>query len=86
MIVKYFAVYDKKAQGFGNVFPSHTLGSAERSLRESVTNKDSPHSKYPDDYNLFHMFDFDDESGLIVETFEPPQLVCEASALVSRAD
>lgn len=83
MKVSYFAVFDKKAQQFGQAFPSMSLGTAERSMKDSVSNPESPHAKYPDDFALFRVFDFDDESGLIVETYEPPQLVCEASALIS---
>lgn len=82
MILKYFSVFDKKANLFGPVFSSHTLGSAERSLKESMSNPDSPHGKYPDDFSLYHLFDFDDETGLIVDTHEPPLLVVHASALV----
>lgn len=79
----YFAVYDKKANLFTAPFPSHTPGSAERSLKESINNPESVHHKYPDDFALYLVFDFDDESGLVVETYEPPRLIVEASSLVS---
>lgn len=83
MDIKYFAIFDSKAQMFGGVFPSHTLGSAERSLKESVSNPDSTHAKYPDDFSLYLLFELDDETGIISKTYEPPQLVVQASALVS---
>lgn len=82
MKIPYFSVYDKKAQQFGVCFGSQTPGSAERSFDQSIKTPDSPHAAYPSDYALYRVFDFDDESGYVVETYEPPQLVCEGSALV----
>lgn len=81
MIVPYFAIYDEKAQIFGQVFPAPTPGAAERSLKESMSNPDSPHGKYPEDFALYRVFDFDDNQGIVVETYEPPQLVVRASAI-----
>lgn len=83
MIINYYAIYDKKAVGYGQVFPSQTPGTAERAFRESINNKDSQHFKYPDDFALYVVFEFDDELGTITKTFEPPQLIVEGSALVS---
>lgn len=81
MKVSYFAIYDKKALTYGHLFPSFTYGSAERSLRDSVSSPDSVHSKYPDDFALYHVLDLDDESGQLLLKNEPPQLIVEASAL-----
>lgn len=83
MIVPYFSIYDEKAQEFGPCFPSQTPGAAERSLRDSMRNPDSPHGRYPEDYALYRVFDFDASQGVISETYEPPQLVVRASALSS---
>lgn len=83
MNVKYFSVFDKKAISFGQVFPSHTLGTAERSFSESINSPDSPHGKYPSDFALYLIFELDDDTGIIVQTYEPPQLVSEALSLVS---
>lgn len=82
MKVAYFSVYDKKARSYGQLFPSSTKGSAERSFQESIKNPDSLHGKYPDDFALYCHFEFDDESGLVESRFEPPLLIVEASALV----
>lgn len=83
MNVKYFSVYDKKTLTFGQLFPAQTMGAAERSFSESINNQpDSMASKYPDDYALYLHFEFDDESGIISQRHEPPQLVVEALALI----
>lgn len=83
MNMRYFSIYDKKARLFGQLFPSHTPGSAERALRESMGNSDSPHAKFPDDYALYEVLTLDDETGQLVETHHPPLLIVEASSLIS---
>lgn len=83
MDINYFSIYDKKAELFGQAFPSHTPGSAERSLKESMANPDSPHGKFPDDFALYQLFVLDDSSGIITQKFEPPRLIVEASSLSS---
>lgn len=82
MKISYFAIYDKKSVSFGQVFPSNTPGSAERSFLDSIKNPDSVHGKYPDDFALYHIFDFDDDVGHVVTVHEPPLLIVQASQLV----
>lgn len=81
--MRYFAIFDEKAQLFGQLFPAPTHGAAERSLRESMTNPESPHGRYPEDFSLYHVLDFDEHEGKIIESFEPPRLVVRASALIT---
>ena len=78
----YFAVYDSKTASFGQLFPAATRGSAERSFQESLKDPSSIAGKYPDDFALYAVLEFDDESGTVVTKFEPPQLVVQASSLV----
>lgn len=83
MIIHYFSIYDKKALQFGPLFASHTPGSAERSFKDAMANPEAPYGKYPDDFALYQIFDFDDEQGIITQTHEPPQLVVQGVSLVS---
>lgn len=84
MNVQYYSVYDKKAQVYGQLFPSPTVGSAERMFSETVNgNSESLVSKYPDDFALYQHFEFDDSVGIVIERYEPPRLVVEAAALRS---
>lgn len=80
---RYFSIYDKKARIYGQLFPSHTPGTAERSVRELMANPETPMSKFPDDFALYEVCTFDDESGAILHQHEPPLLIVEASSLVS---
>lgn len=83
MITKYFAIYDKKSQHYSQLFPAPTFGAAERSFRDLVSQPDSQHSKYPDDFALYYILELDDEEASVTSVASPPQLVTEASALVS---
>lgn len=88
--MKYFAIRDKKAEIFGQVFPSTTFGTAERSFSESINSADSPHGKFPEDFALFYMFDLNEETGVIDYSVDndgniipiTPQLISEASNLI----
>lgn len=81
MIVQYFAIWDKKARSYGQLFPSQTKGSAERSFADNVNQADSMANKYPDDFALYQICEFDDDIGVIVNKYEPPLLICEATTL-----
>lgn len=45
------------------MFPAQTHGSAERSFQDSVNNPESQHHKYPEDFCLYHITEFDDETA-----------------------
>lgn len=81
--MKYFSIYDIKAQVYGQLFPAFTLGAAERALKESMGDPNTPHAKFPEDFDLYFMCEFDEETGRIHSVNEPPQLVVRASQLVS---
>lgn len=83
MIINHYSIFDKKALHYGATFGSPTHGSAERMLRDSVNQPDSIHSKHPDDFALYFVFQFDDESGSVLAPDHPPLLIAEASALTS---
>lgn len=82
MKISYFAIYDDKGQSFGQMFPSQTLGTAERAFQESLNNPESIHAKHPEDFSLYHILDLDDDTGHVLESFEPPNLVVRATQLV----
>lgn len=81
MKIRHFSIYDKKAQTFGQVFPSHSFGTAERELKSAISNTETQIAKYPDDFALYYHFEFDGETGDISDLQVPPQLIVEASAL-----
>lgn len=63
MIIKYFAIRDLKSAAYMQLFPSQSFGTAERDFANTVNNQDSMISKYPEDFELFYVGDFNDETG-----------------------
>lgn len=58
-----FSIEDKVAGAFMQPFFMHTKGQASRSFGDLVSNKDSMVSKHPNDYRLFCIGEYDDETG-----------------------
>ncbi|AXH77728.1 MAG: nonstructural protein [Microviridae sp.] len=81
MKISYFSIFDKKSNLFSQLFPSHTAGSAERSFQDSINKPDSVHYAHPDDYALYHCFDYDDETSRIIVAHDPPNLIVDGSQL-----
>lgn len=65
MIQKVFGVRDGKAQAFLQPFFSNAVGSAIRAFDDVVNDKSSGNqiAKHPEDYMLYELADFDDNSG-----------------------
>lgn len=67
MIHKFFAVYDAKVATYMQPFSFTTQGAAMRAFTDLVNSNDNAISKHPEDYSLFELSQFDDQTGL----FEP---------------
>lgn len=63
MIVKIFSIKDKKTGAFSPPWQSPTHGSAERAFKTAVNSQENDYAKYPDDFDLYYIADFDDESA-----------------------
>jgi hypothetical protein len=68
-----FAVYDAQVKTFMRPFYGRTVGEAERTFGDAVRNPESDWAKHPQDYSLFKLGEFDDESGLLVSEVAPVQ-------------
>lgn len=63
MIKPVVGVRDRQLSAFISQFVAPTLGVAVRSFRDAVNDPQSELFKHPEDFELFHLADFDDESG-----------------------
>lgn len=70
MKVNLFSVWDHKAESYLQPFFTQTIGQAERSFRDAVSDSNHQFCKHAEDYVLFHIAEFDDSTGRIV-SFEP---------------
>lgn len=82
MIQKMFSVRDSKAQAFLQPFFSSANGSALRAMADAVADHSTSFSKHPEDYILYEVGAFDDQTGELVAVTPIRMLAC-ASDFVS---
>lgn len=63
MISKVFTLYDSKAEVYLSPFLFGNKGEAIRAFTESLKNDQTPMSKYPQDFTLFMLGEYDNSSG-----------------------
>lgn len=84
MIIKLFAVFDSKAALFGQPFSDQQEGSAIRNFSDAVNDGSNPNNlwnKHPEDFSLFQIGEFDNNSGELIPII--PKSLVTASALRS---
>lgn len=65
MISKVFTVWDAKAEAYASPFVAQTVGLATRTFEDLVNTPDHQFCKYPDDYSLVEIGEYDDSTGRI---------------------
>jgi len=71
MKLQVFAIYDAKVQTYNHPIFLPTRGAAIRVWEDTVTDKTTSFSKHPADYTLFHLGEYDDQTGTF-ENFHTP--------------
>lgn len=74
MILKIFAIRDIKAEAYFPPFFLPTPGLAERQFSDMVNNPDQITGKYPEDFTLYYLGEFNDHTGDINPLPEPTPL------------
>lgn len=74
MTVLLFSVFDSAAKLFLPTFEARTIEEAIRRFRSTVNHAESNISKYPEDYTLFHLGEFNQESGELLSLPTPHSL------------
>lgn len=72
------AVYDAKLNLFKAPYPATTKGEAIRDFGDHARDEKSKLNKHPEDFTLFHVADWDEDSGQYTNLTAPVAL---ASAL-----
>ncbi|UYD39214.1 MAG: nonstructural protein [Wigfec virus K19_151] len=75
---KIFTVHDSKAQAYLPPFYMRTKGEAIRAFETTVKDTNSQFNKYPQDYTLVELGEFDDNTGSII-TLPSPLIISNAS-------
>lgn len=77
MQMKVYSIRDSKGEVFNQPFFQKTHGEAERSFVTLVNDEKSMISKYPDDFDLYYLGVYDDQTGLI-QSLDTPQHITKA--------
>jgi len=83
MITGAFSIYDSKAEYFSAPYFYKTNGMAIRAFTELARDANSTISKHPDDYRLFRVGDFDDDTGTLTSG-TAPMLLATGTEVVSE--
>ena len=65
MIYKIYSVFDSKVGSYLSPFFMRSKGEAIRALQGELTNEQSNICKYPSDFTLFEIGEYDDSKGMI---------------------
>lgn len=77
--MQMFSIRDSKSEAFNRPFFSATRFTAMREVQLGLKN-DSAMATYAEDFELFHIADFDPINGEVVT--DKPDLVCPVSELI----
>lgn len=77
MELKVFSIRDSKGEIFHQPFFNKSHGEAERNFRELTNDQKSMISKYPEDFDLYYLGTYDDNSGRM-EPLDTPQHIIKA--------
>jgi len=84
MIVKVFTLRDKKVEVFGLPFCAQNEKAAQRMVQQSMEMTNSQIGRYPEDFDVYEIAEFDDNNGQINHDVHHPHFVCSAVSLVRR--
>jgi len=77
MILKMYSIRDSKAEVYNTPFYQRSHGEAERAFTQLVGDDKSTVSKFPEDYDLYYLGTWDDQTGK-GEVLDTPQHVVKA--------
>lgn len=80
-----FSVYDKVSKMYVDLFTSQTRESAQRSFNSAALNRGTMLAKFPSDFALYCLGEFDNSTGEVVG-LAVPELVQNSVEIVSLPD
>jgi hypothetical protein len=77
MLLKIYTIRDSKAEVYTTPFYKKTHGEAERDFRSMSNDDKTTINKYPEDFDLYYLGEYNDNTGFI-ESLETPQHIVKA--------
>ena len=74
MKTKIYTIYDSKAKAYLNPFFQPEDGTAIRIFSDCINSKDHPFAKHPEDYTLFNIGAWADNTAILVMNEAPINL------------
>lgn len=71
---KIVAIRDRAVDAFGQPIFVVALGQGIRSFMDEMNNKESSLAAHPEDYDLYHIGEFDEDTGLLIAC-TPPKMI-----------
>ena len=72
--MKVYSIYDGAVKAFMRPFMGMSHGDAIRAFKDLASDAQHPVGKHPEDYSLFHVGHFDDQTGLLTGETAPHSL------------
>lgn len=83
MRLKMMAIHDSKSESFGRPLFFRAYGEAERAFSATVNDGQSDYAKFPHDFALMELGEFDDVSGVVIPLPAPRLVVSGAAAITT---
>jgi len=77
---RIYSIRDQKGDMYNTPFFNKTHGEAERNFQELVKDEKSFVAKYPEDYDLYYLGEYDTITG-IIQPLDTPQHMVKAIQL-----
>lgn len=77
-----FAIKDTALNSFLQVFQAPTTGAANRAFADGVNDNQTPMNKHPEDYELYELGTWDQDSGLIEP--QTPKMIARARDVITK--
>lgn len=84
MVLRMYSVYDKKSQVYHPGQYCHNDPHALRFFSMQFENKDSVMGKYPEDFDIYRVGEFDDSTGLVKSC--TPEYIINVYALLNASN
>lgn len=81
MTQKVFTIHDTKAETFNPPFFQPTHGEAERNFRSAMNDPKTTFNKYPEDFDLYYLGEYETNSGKF-KTLDSPQHMLKGSLVL----
>lgn len=84
MIEIFCAVHDRQLNAFMRPFVAQSPGQAIRSFRDEVNREGSEMNRHPEDYTLYRVGVWDQQTGEIAKAHPAPEQLAIATNLIER--